>query len=170
MSQSQPTKLNIRPFQAADLPQMQDVRRRAFADIFRGFVAEVSPAVADGEFRHADRDQAAYLARAADDPALPAFVVLTEGDRVVGFCGYQYDPATGAGSIDLNAIDPACQNRGHGTRLIEHALDRLRDAGAWAASPPVLTLKYRAPARAAYRKAGFAGGLIPSMTLYRPVS
>jgi len=80
MSQSQPTKLNIRPFQAADLPQMQDVRRRAFADIFRGFVAEVSPAVADGEFRHADRDQAAYLARAADDPALPAFVVLTEDD------------------------------------------------------------------------------------------
>ena len=170
MSQSQPTKLNIRPFQAADLPQMQDVRRRAFADIFRGFVAEVSPAVADGEFRHADRDQAAYLARAADDPALPAFVVLTEDDRVVGFCGYQYDPATGAGSIDLNAIDPACQNRGHGTRLIEHALDRLRDAGARYFKASTGGDAAHAPARAAYRKAGFAGGLIPSMTLYRPVS
>ncbi|HEY8546716.1 MAG TPA: GNAT family N-acetyltransferase [Acidimicrobiales bacterium] len=84
---------------------------------------------------HRDRAAVARLWAAALDPSWPvlpdALDLLGAGyvvqvDRsVVGVVAH--DPR---GSILLLAVDPAHQRRGHGTRLLDHALADLRAAGA----------------------------------------
>lgn len=164
MTQSQTT---FRPLTTDDLATLQSIRHRAFRPIFQGFRATVDEPIATAEHGGADAEQAAWLDRICreNDDGIRV-VVAVRDDRPIGFCGYHVDPTRGRGEINLNAIDPAHQGRGDGVRMYEHVLDLMRQAGAAYFVVSTGGDAQHAPARAAYRKAGF-GMPIPSMALYR---
>ncbi len=79
-------------------------------------------------------------------------VVVAEVDgRVAGFASYGYKGDTGM--VGNNAVDPAFQGRGIGTRLIHRVLCDLRGRGV--ARFNVTTMEHDAPARRVYEKMGF---------------
>jgi ribosomal protein S18 acetylase RimI-like enzyme len=58
------------------------------------------------------------------------FFVLVEDDRVAGYACGTVDPAIGVGHLDILAVDPACQGKGHGRQLLHAFQDWLRSQGA----------------------------------------
>ena len=162
-----PSKTSFRPFAPEDLPALQAIRQRAFEPIFCGFRETLGEPIATAEHGGADAEQADWLDRICQHQHDGIRVVVAiRDDRPIGFCGYKVDATRGRGEINLNAIDPAHQGRGDGVRMYEHVLDLLRQAGATYFVVSTGGDAQHAPARAAYRKAGF-GSPIPSMALYR---
>ena len=64
-------------------------------------------------------------------------------------------PLGGLGEIGLNAVDPRHAGRGVGTAMYEFALACMKQAGMRAATVATGGDPSHAPARRAYRKAGF---------------
>lgn len=157
----------IRPFEVADLPAMQAVRRRAFRPIvgeaFRDLLGDdLYPRV----YPDWDKEQGDYLNSLCDGAADTEVYVASVEGVVIGFVGLALERATSTGEILLNAVDPDHQGSGIGTRLYEFALARMEEAGMTLAKVSTGGDESHAPARRAYRKAGFAG-YIPSVNFYK---
>lgn len=160
----------IRPFSEGDLPALQALRAAAFAPVFAGFRAQVGAGITAVAFARDEAEQAALLARLAGWAAEPSsghgLLVAEDGGRVVGFCAYQTDTASGLAEIGLNAVAPEAQGRGLGRALYAAALDACREAGARAVTVATGGDEAHAPARRALAAAGF-GAAIPAVHLYR---
>ena len=81
--------------------------------------------------------------------------VAQSGSEVVGFVAVRLDASTQVGEIGLNAVDPARAGNGIGTAMYELAVARMREAGMKVATVATGGDPSHAPARRAYRKAGF---------------
>ena len=83
-------------------------------------------------------------------------VVVAEADgRVVGYCSCIPCPEFGTWQVGANAVDPAYQGRGIGTRLVAAVVrDMIRRKGCEILY--VATLEHDRPARRVYEKVGFA--------------
>ncbi len=88
-------------------------------------------------------------------------VVVAEGSEgtILGFVSYTIHPETAAmsdyGEITLIAVDPSGRELGIGRRLLDHAVNALKERGA-----PVIMVSTggddgHTPARALYEAAGF---------------
>lgn len=159
-------KLEIRGFQEADLEALQQIRAAAFAPIFRALREIVGPAISDVAFAAAETEQAALLAKLCA-PTSPAqlFVAVIEA-RIVGFVAMSLDRDTKVGEIGLNAVHPDHAGQGIGTEMYDFVLRKMTDAGMRAATVGTGGDPSHAPARRAYRKAGF-GPAVPSLWMYR---
>lgn len=156
----------IRPYAAADLSAMQEVRRLAFAPVFQSFRDIVGPEIAAIAFANADAEQAQLLERlCAEGPSGNVFVV-TVGEQIVGFVSFTLDEKTLVGEIGLNAVRPEHAGHGIGTAMYEFVLDRMRAAGMRVATVGTGADASHAPARRAYEKVGF-GAAVPSVYFYR---
>ncbi|PID53875.1 MAG: GNAT family N-acetyltransferase [Micrococcales bacterium] len=89
---------------------------RAYRDVLGATLAELTPA-----------GLARTWSAAVTDPPTPGHVVLVAcaASMVVGFAAV--DPA---GEVVALHVDPTQQRRGHGSRLLNAAAARLREAGA----------------------------------------
>jgi ribosomal protein S18 acetylase RimI-like enzyme len=92
--------------------------------------------------------------------------VAESGDEVVGFVAIRVDRETHVGEIGLNAVDPAHAGKGIGTAMYELAVARMKEAGMKVATVATGGDPSHAPARRAYRKAGFDVD-IPSVWMCR---
>ena len=101
----------------------------------------------------------AVVREACDSPESSVVVAEGEGGEAVGFVAYtvhRESPGMSKyGEITVIAVDPSARRSGLGRRLLDHAVDQLRAAGA-----PVIMLSTggddgHAPARALYESAGF---------------
>lgn len=90
------------------------------------------------------------------------------GDEIVGFVSVRLDGERQVGEIGLNAVDPARAGEGIGTAMYEHAVAHMRQAGMKVATVGTGGDPSHAPARRAYRKAGFDIE-VPSMWMYRKI-
>ena len=159
------TTLTLRPFEPGDLRALQALRAAAFRPIFDGFREAVGRDIADIAFARADAEQAELLEKLARQSGR-SLLVACERDVIVGFVHFSIDPATGLGEIGLNAVEPAYARRGIGTRMYEDVLKRMKAEGAKAATVGTGGDASHAPARRAYKKAGF-GPSIPAVSFYR---
>ena len=82
-----------------------------------------------------------------------AFVTEIDGE-VVGFCTFMLRD-NGVGVVGNNAVSPAAQGKGVGSRQYEECLQRMRDAGMEYATVHTGLDPAHAPARRAYEKVGF---------------
>jgi len=158
--------LAIRPFAAADLPAMQQVRQAAFAPIFRSFRQIVGEAIFPIAFAEADAEQARLLDSLCGAGSGHEVRVATLGGAVVGFVSFRIDARKQTGEIGLNAVHPDHAGRGIGTALYEDVLARMRARGVAVVEVSTGGDPSHAPARRAYAKAGF-GPAISSVTLYK---
>lgn len=99
--------------------------------------------------------QTADISAVLDDPAMSVRVAIDDGE-VVGWIGTRLHPGDSMGEIYILAVDPAHQQRGIASALIESALDALRAAGMAMAMVETGGDPGHAPSRATYEKAGFA--------------
>lgn len=156
----------IRPFESRDLPRLQEIRAAAFEPVFRSFRQIVGERIAVTAFAQLEREQASLLDSVCGADSSHELFVVERGGAVVAFCTLSLDRETKVGEIGLNAVDPAHQGAGIGTRMYETALERMRAAGMRVATVGTGGEASHAPARRAYEKAGF-GPAIPSLYLYR---
>ncbi len=146
--------LLLRPAVAGDLPRFEEIRAAAFAPVFASFRRILGDRVYELAQRHEDEAQGGMLASLLADDSADLYAVEVD-EAVVGFCAVHLDHDRKVGEIGLNAIDPRQGGGGLGTAMYEAAIARMKDAGMKVAHVATGGDPSHAPARRAYRKAGF---------------
>lgn len=160
------TAADLRPYESRDRARLQEIRRAAFAPVFRSFREIVGAEIAAVAFAHADSEQARLLDDICARDSAHHVWVATVGAEIAGFVSFTVDEGTRVGEIGLNAVHPDHAGRGVGTRMYGHALARMKALGMLVATVGTGGDASHAPARRAYEKAGLGPG-IPSVQLYR---
>ena len=149
-----------------DAPRLEDIRQAAFAPVFASFRSILGDEIYDIAQRREDEAQEALLSSLiAGTPGWELYVAL-QGDEIVGFVAIRRNTETHVGEIGLNAVDPNRAGFGIGTAMYEFAIERLRQDGMKVAVVGTGGDPSHAPARRAYRKAGFSVA-IPSVWMCR---
>jgi ribosomal protein S18 acetylase RimI-like enzyme len=159
------TEITIRDLQPDDVQVIVDIAVAAWEPIYRYYRQEMGEEL----FRalHPDwrADKAGQVERACR-PGSRAHVCVAEQDgQVVGFATY-YANASGVGEIGNNAVQPDRQGQGIGTQMYAYVFARLGALGMRYVKVSTGGDPSHAPARGAYRKAGFEVAL-PAVTYYR---
>lgn len=158
----------IRQFRPSDLAALQSLRRVAFEPVFQSFREIVGNEIAALAFAHADAEQAKLLDEICAARSGQHVLVVEAGEELVGFVSFTIDAAKRMGEIGLNAVRPDHSGRGIGTWMYEQVLGQMKELGMALATVGTGGDASHAPARAAYKKAGF-GPVIPSIYLYKPL-
>lgn len=160
--------VSLRRAAAADTPRFQAIREAAYAPVF-------------ASFRSILGDDIYELAQARDDAAQGELLtsLLAPGSEwevyaaeveglVVGFVSVRFNRETTVGEIGLNAVHPDHAGQGAGTAMYDFAIARMKEAGMRVATVGTGGDPSHAPARRAYRKAGFTAE-IPSVWMFRMI-
>lgn len=158
--------LRFRPARPEDASRLQAIRRAAFAPVFASFRSILGDEIYELAQRREDEAQQGLLASLLEPDSGWTLFVAQSGDETVGFVSLKLAAGTGVGEIGLNAVDPARAGKGIGTAMYEFAVARMREAGMKVAAVATGGDPSHAPARRAYRKAGFEVG-IPSVWMCR---
>jgi len=159
-------ELHLRPARPEDAERLQAIRVAAFAPVFESFrsiLGEEIYAIAQQRQDEAQGDLLTSLM--APDSGWEVYAAQV-GDEIVGFVSVQFDPQTHVGEIGLNAVDPVHSGKGIGTAMYEFAIARMKRVGMTVATVSTGGDPSHAPARRAYRKAGFDAE-IPSLWMCR---
>ncbi|WP_437815434.1 N-acetyltransferase family protein [Sorangium sp. So ce1078] len=148
-------ELHFRLARPEDAARLQAIRRAAFAPVFASFRSILGDEIYDLAQRRQDEAQEGLLTSLMAAGSGWEVYVAQSGDEVVGFVALQLDPRTLVGEIGLNAVDPAQAGKGIGTAMYELAVTRMKQAGMKVATVGTGGDPSHAPARRAYRKAGF---------------
>ncbi|MGV3720641.1 MAG: GNAT family N-acetyltransferase [Actinomycetota bacterium] len=142
--------MTIRPFRADDLPRVQSITVASFegVSIDRNIEAQF------GEVAGKDWKQRKARDVTTDCEVQPEGVFVAEADgEVVGYVTTRLDRFTGIGRIPNLAVDDAQRGQGLGTRLIEHAIQWMREQGM--AMAKIETLVQNERGQALYPRFGF---------------
>ncbi len=148
--------------------RLQAIRRAAFAPVFASFRAILGEGLYEQTQRREDEAQAGLLESLMKADSGWELLVARSGEVVVGFVSIRLDRERRIGEIGLNAVDPVHAGQGFGTAMYQLAAKRMKEAGMTVATVGTGGDPSHAPARRAYRKAGF-GIEIPSIWMYRPL-
>jgi GNAT superfamily N-acetyltransferase len=160
------SELEFRLAVPEDMPRLQEIRRAAFAPVFASFRSMLGAEIYELAQRRDDEAQEGLLASLL--PAESGFKLFVAEAReiVVGFVSIRLNHETTVGEVGLNAVDPAHGGKGFGTALYDFAVTQLKEGGMKVAMVGTGGDPSHAPARRAYRKAGF-NVEIPSVWMYR---
>lgn len=138
------------------LSTLEEIRQAAFAPVFAGFRATLGDEIYEIAQREEDSSQGLLLATLlAPGSSWEMHVAVCDG-AIAGFLALQLDHQSGVGEIGLNAVHPDYAGRGVGTAMYEYALAQMKAAGMRVATVSTGGDPAHAPARRAYRKAGFS--------------
>lgn len=161
-----PESLRFRIARPADRGRLQAIREAAFAPVFASFREILGPEIYERAQAREDEAQGELLdSLLAPDSDWDTYVAEQDGEPV-GFVSIRLDRDTLVGEIGLNAVHPDRAGDGIGTQMYRFAVARMSDAGMKVATVATGADPSHAPARAAYRKAGF-GVEIPSVWMCR---
>ena len=144
--------VNIRQFDAADLPDMQSIRKAAFAPIFQSFKEIIGEQIYALERKNADAEQAEYLASLCVPQANDQVYVATVDGEVIGFVAFSLNSEKKIGEIGLNAVHPNHTGQGVGSAMYEFAISEMRRAGMKLATVGTGGDPSHVPAQQAYRQ------------------
>ena len=140
----------IRAYREPDRRVLKEITARAFAGMsIDGSLEERFGLV--GGTNWEERKLAQIDADCDKNPA--GVFVYEEGGQVVGFVSVALDRGTNQGRIMNLAVDVGQQGKGIGRRLVEHALQYMRDEGMELAR--IETLEENEVGRHLYPKLGF---------------
>lgn len=154
----------IRPMHDDDVSALQDLTEYAFEPIFESFEAILGPdlfAMVYPDWRALQRNLVATMYQ---DEKIDCRVATVEG-VVAGLVTIKLKLDAKEGEIYFLVVHPDYQNRGIGSRLIDFALNYIKDAGMDIAVVGTGGDASHAPARKSYEKAGFTD--LPLVRFYR---
>lgn len=128
---------------------------RAWAPVFAHMEGAVPPFVynafyPDGWCARQSADILTFLRCEGDN-----VWVAVESDLILGWVGVRLHPEDTMGEVYIIAVDPEQQRRGVATRLIDHALDVMQEAGLTIAMVETGGDPGHAPSRSTYERSGF---------------
>jgi GNAT superfamily N-acetyltransferase len=132
-------------------PVFDSIQKAMNADVYQAFYPDhwrVSQQKAVEDVCTAE-DTTVWVARVCDRPE------NNNPGSTVGFVAVKLHPEDSMGEIYMVAVDPEFQGHGIGSRLIEFALNWMKDAGMSIAMVETGGDPGHAPARHTYEKAGF---------------
>lgn len=148
----------IRPLAPADLEAVLELSLLAWEPVFVSFENILGTAIFDRLYRPDWREaQAASVRKNCLAKGAASFVMATANDGVVGFVVLQQDRDESLGVIEMIAVHPDHQRRGHARALMEFAVQRFRDQGLELINVGTGGDPGHAPARALYEAVGFTG-------------
>jgi GNAT superfamily N-acetyltransferase len=147
--------LRFRLVAADDAPRLEVIRQAAFAPVFASFRAVMGDDVYELAQRREDEAQGALLTSLMAAGSIWEVYVAEAGDEIVGFVAVRLDRETLVGEIGLNAVAPEHAGQGVGTSMYDFAVELMKRAGMKVATVSTGADASHAPARRAYRKAGF---------------
>lgn len=148
-------ELRFRKATPEDTARLQAIRRAAFAPVFASFRSMLGDEIYDLAQRREDEAQEDLLASlVAGEGGWALFVAEAKGE-VAGFVPIHLDHDRRVGEIGLNAVDPPLAGKGIGTAMYEFAVTHMKEAGMRVATVATGGDPSHAPARRAYRNAGF---------------
>ena len=155
----------IRSLTRADLEALVDLSLLAWEPVFVSFEKILGTAIFDLLYRPQWRTaQAASVQEVCLAEGTESFVRVTADGVVVGFVALQQDQDAATGIIEMIAVHPQHQRRGHARALTEFAIQRLRDQGLALINVGTGGDPGHAPARALYEAVGFTG--LPLVNYY----
>ncbi|WP_250003711.1 GNAT family N-acetyltransferase [Actinoplanes sp. M2I2] len=155
----------IRPLTPADLEAVVDLSLLAWEPVFVSFERILGSAIFNRLYRPDWRAaQATAVRKTCLAPDAESFVLATGDSTPVGFVVLQQDRDESLGVIEMIAVHPEHQRRGHGRALMEFAIHRLRDQGLKLLNVGTGGDPGHAPARALYEAVGFTG--LPLVNYY----
>jgi ribosomal protein S18 acetylase RimI-like enzyme len=160
------SSLTFRRARPDDAPRLDAIRRAAFEPVFASFRSILGHELYETAQRHSDEAQGDLLASLLAGESGWELYVVEAREHIAGFVAVRLDAATTVGEIGLNAVDPAHAGNGIGTAMYEFAVARMTEGGMKVATVGTGGDPSHAPARRAYRKAGFAVEL-PTVWMYR---
>ena len=162
----QQSRLEMRPYEAADYERVLEICLAAFEPIHQGFAAALGQRIFDLQYDDwKERYAATIRTIAPDDEKIKVYVAAIEGN-VAGFIFLLVDAKRQTGEIGLNAIDPPLQGLGIGKAMYEFALAKLKEHGALIACVGTGGDDAHERARRAYAAVGFDRG-IPGVYLFK---
>ncbi|CAN5575334.1 GNAT family N-acetyltransferase [soil metagenome] len=164
--QSRTTKSShhIRPLDPADLDAVVDLSLLAWEPVFISFEQILGAAIFGRLYRPDWRSAQAASVRTNCLASGAESFVATAGGDVVGFLVLLQDKDESLGVIEMIAVHPAHQRRGHGRALMEFAVQRLLEQGLTVINVGTGGDPGHAPARALYEAVGFTG--VPLVNYY----
>ncbi|MEM7061607.1 MAG: GNAT family N-acetyltransferase [Cyanobacteria bacterium P01_B01_bin.77] len=148
--------LVLRPVKSDDAPRLQEIRQAAFEPIFASFRSILGDEIYELAQAREDEGQAEFLSSMILKPESGWELYAAElTGIVVGFVSVQLNLDTRVGEIGLNAVHPDFSSRGVGTAMYNFAIARMKATGMRVATVATGGDPSHAPARCAYRKAGF---------------
>ena len=159
-------ELKMRSSRVSDLPHLEEIRQVTFSPVFESFQSILGEEIYNLAQAREDNAQGELLASLLKADSGWEVYVAELTRKIVGFVSIELDPDTKVGEIGLNAVHPDYANKGIGTAMYEFAASRMKQAGMCVATVSTGGDPSHAPARKAYRKAGFVVR-IPSVWLYR---
>ena len=155
----------IRPLTPADLEAVVDLSLLAWEPVFVSFENILGSAIFNLLYRPDWRAaQAAGVRRTCLADDAESFILAATDGVAVGFVVLQQDRDESLGIIEMIAVHPEHQRRGHGRALMEFAIQRLRDQGLKLINVGTGGDPGHAPARALYEAVGFTG--LPIVNYY----
>ena len=147
--------LLMRPVKADDIPRLQEIRQAAFAPVFASFRSILGDEIYELAQAREDEGQGALLFSLLEPESGWEVFVAELAGTVVGFVSVQLDLDMRVGEIGLNAVHPDHSGRSIGTTMYDFAVARMKEAGMRVATVATGGDPSHAPARRAYKKAGF---------------
>lgn len=146
----------VRPVHSSDTERLQEIRAAAFAPVFASFRSVLGDDIYEAAQQHEDEAQDDMLTSLlAEDSRAEVYAAELDGE-LVGFMAVHLDAVKHIGEIGLNAVHPSAAGQGIGTQMYDFAIARMKEAGMKVATVSTGGDPSHAPARAAYRKAGFS--------------
>ena len=161
----------IRPLTPAELEDVVDLSLPAWEPVFVSFENILGSAIFGLLYRPDWRSAQARSVREqclADDAE--SFVLVTAGGVVAGFVVLRQDREESLGIVEMIAVHPEHQRRGHGRALMEFAIRRLSDQGLALINVGTGGDPGHAPARALYEAVGFTGLPLVNYYMANPVA
>lgn len=148
-------RMSFRQAELADLAELEEIRRLAFAPIFASFRSILGEDLYVLAQEAEDRTQGNMLLAALKPGEDWQMYVAEYEQKSVGFIQIKMERQTLMGEIELNAVHPDYTGRGIGTQMYDFANDLMKDSGMKVATVSTGGDPSHASARKAYEKAGF---------------
>ncbi|MEM6839357.1 MAG: GNAT family N-acetyltransferase [Cyanobacteria bacterium P01_C01_bin.120] len=147
--------LVLRLVKPNDVSRLEEVRQVAFEPIFASFRSILGDEIYELAQAKEDEEQEALLSSILNPESGWEVYAAELAGIVVGFVSVQLNLNTYVGEIGLNAVHPDHSGKGIGTAMYDFAVARMKEAGMRVATVATGGDPSHAPARRAYRKAGF---------------
>ena len=147
--------LVIRPVKSDEISRLQEIRQAAFAPVFASFRSILGDEIYElAQAKEDDGQETLFSSMLEPDSDWEVYTAELAG-TVVGFLALQNNLDTYIGEIGLNAVDPDYSGKGIGTAMYNFAIARMKEVGMKVATVATGGDPSHAPARRAYKKAGF---------------
>lgn len=156
----------VRVLEDQDIDRVVELSLAAWAPVFASFRRVLGDRLYFLAYPDWRESQARAVRSVCSSEETDVWVAIFDG-RLVGFVASLIDLASDplAGEIEMIAVDPGHQRSGIATELLEHAINRLHEAGVHLVALATGGDAGHTPARRLYEKAGFRA--LPLARYYR---